>query len=231
MVFIEGGIFRMGEGGFAADLHDVFLSPFYINKYPVTQAEWQAVMGNNPSFFKGDNLPMEQVSWEDVQVFIKKLNEQTGEHYCLPSDAQWVFAAKGGQNFKYAGSDNPEEVGWSAENSGDNKLLEYWNLEKMTANNCRTHPVGQKKANGYGLYDMSGNVCEWCQDVYSSAFYAECRAQGLVKNPVYMGGGTKRVFRGGSWRLPVVYSAYLPRFEVPPMNKYNHLGFRLCKIA
>lgn len=119
----------------------------YMGKYEVTQGQWEVVMGSNPSYFKGSNLPVENVSWEDIQVFLTKLNQKTGKNYRLPTEAEWDYAAKGGcksQGFIYAGSDKLKEVAWHNENSGN-----------------KTHPVGQKKPNELGLYDMYGNVYEW----------------------------------------------------------------------
>jgi len=211
MVYIKGGQFTMGED--FIEKHEVILTPYYIGKYQVTQKEWQEVMGNNPSEFKGDNLPVEQVSWNDVQEFIQKLNKLTGQKYCLPSEAQWEYAARGGQNFEYAGSDNLDEVAWYDKNSGD-----------------KTHHVGQKKANGYGLYDMSGNVWEWCQDVCNSDYYKECKAKGVVTNPIYEGSGSDRVLRGSSWLGSASDCASALRGSGTPTHSYSLLGFRLAKI-
>jgi len=152
MVFVEGGTFMMGATSeqesdafdWEKPAHRVTLSDFYIGKYEVTQAQWKAVMGSNPSYFKGDNLPVERVSWGDCQEFIRKLNERTGLTFRLPTEAEWDYAARGGnrsRGYKYSGSDDPDEVAWYWDNSG-----------------IKTHPVGQKRANELGLYDMSGNV-------------------------------------------------------------------------
>ena len=187
MVYVEGGTFTMGatsEQGSDADsdekpAHQVTLSSFYIGKYEVTQAEWQAVMGTNPSRFKGDNLPVENVSWDDCQEFIRKLNELTGKQFRLPTEAEWEYAARGGKRSygaKYAGGGDIDNVAWYEGNS-----------------NKTTHPVGQKRPNELGLYDMSGNVWEWCQDYFE--FYSSTSQT----NPQGSATGTYRVLRGGSW--------------------------------
>ncbi len=187
MVRVEGGTFTMGatsEQGSDAfrdenPTHQVTLSTYYIGKYEVTQAEWQAVMGTNPSRFKGENLPVENVSWFDCQEFIRKLNELTGKQFRLPTEAEWEYAARGGNKSnrtKYAGGSDIDNVAW------------YWDNSNKT-----THPVGQKRANELGLYDMSGNVFEWCQDWfgdYSSASQT---------NPQGPATGRRSVLRGGSW--------------------------------
>lgn len=188
MVKVEGGTFTMGatpeQGSDAGEneypAHQVTLSSFSIGQTEVTQALWQAVMGNNPSSFSiDDELPVEQVSWEDCQVFITKLNQMTGKQFRLPTEAEWEYAARGGnksKGYKYSGSNDVNEVAW------------YWM-------NCGsiTHPVGTKKANELGLYDMSGNVREWCNDFMGN--YTE-EAQ---TNPIGPTTGVVRVVRGGTW--------------------------------
>ena len=188
MVKVAGGTFQMGgtsEQGSNADddeypVHSVTLSDYYIGQTEVTQELWEAVMGGNPSFFTGDNqCPVEWVSWEDCQEFIKKLNRLTGKNFRLPTEAEWEYAARGGnksKGYKYSGSNNPDAVAWYGNNSGD-----------------KTHAVATKQANELGLYDMSGNVREFCQDWYGK--YSS-RSQ---SNPKGANAGIGRVLRGGSW--------------------------------
>ncbi|MDY4535955.1 MAG: formylglycine-generating enzyme family protein [Sodaliphilus sp.] len=188
MVEVRGGTFRMGgtsEQGSDADsddeypVHSVTLSGYYIGKTEVTQALWKAVMGSNPSYWKGDNLPVEQVSWDDCQEFIRKLNALTGQNFRLPTEAEWEFACRGGNNsrgYKYSGSNYIDNVAWYGDNSGD-----------------KTHPVATKLPNELGIYDMSGNVWEWCSDWYDKY------SSGAQTNPKGPYDGSRRVRRGGSW--------------------------------
>ena len=188
MVYVEGGTFRMGateEQGRDAwnieePVHRVTLSSYLIGKHEVTQALWEEVMGCNPSKNKqGGDYPVENVSWFDCQEFIGKLNARTGMQFRLPTEAEWEYAARGGdrsKGYKYAGSGNLDEVGWYGGNSGKH-----------------THPVGEKKPNELGLYDMSGNVFEWCQDWYGD-YSSEAQT-----NPTGLQSGGDRVLRGGSY--------------------------------
>ena len=186
MVRVEGGTFTMGataeQGGDAyADempAHEVTLSSYCIGKTEVTQALWQAVMGVNPSGFKGANLPVEQVSWNDCQEFIAKLNALTGKAFRLPTEAEWEFAARGGnfsRGYKYSGSNTLSHVAWYADNSAD-----------------KPHPVATKAPNELGIYDMSGNVYEWCSDWYG--IYTD----EPQTNPHGPTTGAGRIIRGGS---------------------------------
>ena len=161
--------------------HKVTLSSFYICKHEVTQEEWEAVMGSNPSNFEGKHLPVERVSWEDCQTFISKLNSITGKHYRLPTEAEWEYAARGGNRsngYKYSGSNTLDDVAWYYDNSGK-----------------KTHEVMTKSPNELGLYDMSGNVKEWCSDWYDGEYYAISPSN----NPKGPSSGSNRVLRGGSW--------------------------------
>ena len=188
MLRVEGGTFQMGatseQGSDAADdeypVHSVTLSDYYIGQTQVTQELWEAVMGSNPSYFKGDNQrPVENVSWNDCQKFIEKLNRLTGKNFRLPTEAEWEYAARGGnksKGYKYSGSNDVNAVAWYGDNSGS-----------------KTHPVAQKQSNELGLYDMSGNVWECCQDCYGD--YTS-RSQ---SNPKGANTGSSRVLRGGSW--------------------------------
>ncbi|MBS4027610.1 MAG: SUMF1/EgtB/PvdO family nonheme iron enzyme, partial [Ignavibacteriales bacterium] len=183
MIFVEGGTFEMGSKDGESDekpVHNVELDDFYISKYEVTQNEWQEVMGNNPSLFLGDYLPVEKVSWNDIQEFLQILNAKIGGNYRLPTEAEWEYAARGGNkysDYKYSGSNNIDEVAWYDGNSGN-----------------KTHRVGIKKANGLGIYDMTGNVWEWCSDWYGENYYSESSSS----NPQGPSNGTYRVLRGGS---------------------------------
>jgi len=213
MVLVEGGTFKMGSNDDYDDeqpIHEVTLSDFYIGKYPVTQAQWQAVMGKNPSHFKGcDDCPVEKVSWEYVQEFIKKLNAKTGKNYRLPTEAEWAYAARGGKQskgYKYAGSDNLDEVGWYYDNSSN-----------------KTHPVGQKKPNELGIYDMSGNVWEWCADWYG-AYPSEPQT-----NPTGPAKGDRRVLRGGSWSGNDLNCRVAYRSRSNPNFRDLNFGFRLAQ--
>lgn len=183
MVFVEGGRFMMGSNSGDDDLkpaHEVELSSYYIGKYEVTQAQWKAVMGNNPSYFKDCNqCPVEQVSWNDVQEFIGKLNQKTGKKYRLPTEAEWEYSARGGaksRGYPYSGGNDFGSVAWYVYNSGG-----------------KTHSVGSKQANELGIYDMTGNVWEWCSDWYGS--YSGT----FQRDPQGASSGDLRVRRGGGW--------------------------------
>ena len=187
MVKVEAGSFDMGatpemENPDASEkpVHRVTLTNNYnIGKYEVTQALWQAVMGNNPSYFKGEDLPVEQVSWNDCQDFISKLNAMTGKKFRLPSEAEWEYAARGGKKsrgYQYSGSNTLGDVAWNDGNSGS-----------------KTHAVDTKQPNELGIYDMTGNVWEWCQDWYGSY------SSSPQTNPTGAVSGSGRVYHGGSW--------------------------------
>ncbi len=209
MVAIPGGTFLMGspesETGRRDNegpQHQVTISGFYLGKYQVTQAQWQAAMGNNPSHFKGDNLPVEQVSWEDAQKFCQKLSQRTGNPYRLPTEAEWEYACCAGMMGAYTGT--LDEMAWYKQNSDGT-----------------THPVGQKKANAFGLFDMHGNVWEWCQDWYG-AYTSISQA-----NPTGPQEGKCRVLRGGSWLNNLVYVRTVFRDDAYPSDRDLTLGFRV----
>ena len=220
MVKVEGGTFTMGataeQTGVFGDekpTHQVTLPSYYIGKTEVTQELWQAVMGSNPSNFTGTNLPVEKVSWDDCKTFIAKLNALTGKNFRLPTEAEWEFAARGGnksRGYKYCGSNTLSDVAWYVDNS-DNK----------------THPVAAKAPNELGIYDMSGNVLEWCNDWYSSSYYTS-ESQ---TNPTGPDSGSSRVRRGGSWNSSENTCRVSYRGNNTPSFRYNYLGLRLCLSA
>lgn len=224
MVRVEGGTFTMGvDGGYFTNeepAHRVTLSSFYIGKYEVTQEEWQAVMGYNPSYFKGSKLPVENVSWNQCLDFIRKLNSITGKLFRLPTEAEWEYAAKGGNrnfNCNYAGSDNIDRVAWY---SGNYKNVN--NSERYDISGPHTHNVGQKAPNDIGLYDMSGNVEEWCQDWYGSYDHDN------QTNPSGPSSGNNRVVRGGGWCDFARSCRVSKRNDVHPRVAYNYIGLRIA---
>jgi formylglycine-generating enzyme required for sulfatase activity len=188
--------------------HQVTVSDFYIGIYPVTQGEWQTVMGSNPSHFTdgGASLPVEQVSWDDVQIFISNLNQRSGKNYRLPTEAEWEYAARsGGKSEKYSGGNDINAVAWYGDNYGG-----------------MTYPVGQKQPNGLGLYDMCGNVLELVSDWYGSySSYSQT-------NPVGPLSGTRRVLRGGSFGSHAAYARVAVRSGANPGTRYYNIGFRLA---
>ena len=215
MVSVTGGTFTMGatsEQGSNADsdelpTHQVTLSDYMIGKTEVTQELWQAVMGSNPSYSSGNNLPVESVSWDDCQEFIKKLNSLTGLNFRLPTEAEWEYAARGGnksKGYKYSGSNDIGSVAW------------------YTSNASGTKPVATKAPNELGLYDMSGNVYEWCSDWYGSY------SSGSQTNPKGPSSGSGRVARGGSWRISASFCRVSNRDEGNPGSGGYFLGLRLA---
>ena len=218
MVYVEGGTFDMGattEQGSDADsdeypVHSVTLSGYYIGMYEVTQELWEAVMGSNPSWFKGAQNPVERVSWNDCQNFIKKLNSLTGRTFRLPTEAEWEYAARGGnqsRHYKYSGSGNIGNVAWYYDNSGSS-----------------THAVGTKSPNELGIYDMSGNVYEWCSDWYGGY------SAGAQTNPQGPSAGSGRVLRGGSWGSLAGNCRVLFRFYYDPGDSRDFHGLRLVLV-
>lgn len=218
MIHISSGSFIMGatpeQEEYAEEqerpAHKVTLSDYYIGQTEVTQTLWEAVMGDNPSYFKGKNLPVENVSWDECQIFIEKLNACTGRTFRLPTEAEWEFAARGGNKshgYMYSGSNNFDNVAWYYMNSKN-----------------KTHPIATKQANELGLYDMSGNVYEWCYDCYNLYNSYE------VNNPCDTDTGYGRVGRGGSWddgfdRCRVSYRLNFSRY-----NRYEEVGLRLVLV-
>lgn len=216
MKLIEHGTFLMGATPEQEDpcddekpVHQVTLTKdYYMGETQVTQALWRAVMGDNPSDFNGENNPVECVSWDDCQEFIKKLNELTGEKFRLPTEAEWEFAARGGNksnHTQYSGSDNLDEVAWHDDNSGN-----------------QTHPVAQKQANELGIYDMSGNVWEWCSDRWSD-YYPDAS----VTDPQGPSSGGYCVLRGGSWCYSACCRVSYRDWSYPGYW-HDYIGFRLA---
>ena len=226
MIPVEGGTFWMGAQStnpngqnydseaqsWESPVHQVTLSDYYMGETEVTQALWQAVMGSNPSYFSGSNLPVEQVSWNDCQQFVTKLNQLcasqlNGRQFRLPTEAEWEYAARGGKQsrgYKYSGSNTLGNVAWYGDNSGST-----------------THAVGTKQANELGLYDMSGNVYEWCSDWYGSY------GSGAQTDPTGPSSGSYRVYPSGGWYGIATCCRVSFRSYAPPDNAYNGLGFRL----
>ena len=218
MVFVKGGTFTMGCtkeqgsdcGSDEKPSHKVTVGDFYIGKYEVTQKEWEEVMGSNPSGFSncGDNCPVENVSWNDIQEFIRKLNVKTGKKYRLPTEAEWEYAARGGnqsKGYKYSSSNNLDAVAWYTSNSGN-----------------KTHSVGTKQPNELGIYDMSGNVWEWVSDWYGN--YSSTAASN-PKGPI---SGSHHVNRGGSWSYNAKGCRVANRDGDGPDRRSNSVGFRLA---
>ncbi len=216
MIGVQGGTFTMGatreQGGDTYSdekpAHRVNLSSFSIGQIEVTQELWEAVMGSNPSDRKGPKRPVEQVSWNDCQEFVTKLNALTGQNFRLPTEAEWEYAARGGsksQGYKYSGSNNVDDVAWYESNSGRT-----------------THDVATKQPNELGIFDMSGNVWEWCQDWYDN--YSSSPSS----NPTGPASGSYRVYRGGCWYLVAGCCRVASRGGSSAGFRDNYLGFRIA---
>ena len=220
MVLIPAGEFMMGSPDFDKDAVDSekpqhrvrITKPFYLGKYLVTQEQWQAVMGNNPSNFKGPKNPVEAVSWDDCQKFLEKLNKKvSGGKFRLPTEAQWEYACRAGSATRYCFGDAESRLGefaWYAQNS-----------------NFKTHPVGEKKPNAWGLYDMHGNVWEWCADWYGSGY-----GNSLVEDPTGPASGSGRALRGGSWRDDTADCRSAARGHYAPGRGFHLLGLRVSLV-
>lgn len=222
-VLIPAGSFTMGDPSFEAGKgagmpqHKVTISkPFYMGKYEVTQAQWQEVMGDNPAHFNGPNNPVENVSWEDAQEFIRLLNAKEGHNrYRLPTEAEWEYAARAGTSSTYSFGDNINEFaehGWFNGNAGG-----------------KTHPVGEKRPNPWGLYDMHGNVFEWVQDWNGENYYSDKS----VTDPKGPATGSHRVIRGGGWAMPAEGCRFDSRGSGVPGSEGRIIlvGFRLAQSA
>nr|MCU0392817.1 formylglycine-generating enzyme family protein [Thermoflexibacter sp.] len=219
MVAVEGGTFSMGCTSEQKDcsdnekpVHSVTVSSFYISKYEVTQTQWEAIMGNNPSYFKNcPTCPVESVSWNDIQEFITKLNQLSGKKYRLPTEAEWEYAARGGKKskgYQYAGGNSLNSIAWYNSNA-----------------DFKTHPVGTKTANELGLHDMSGNVWEWCEDFYDENFYTKVK-NGKANYP-NKNRANYIVLRGGSWGGYAGYCRVAYRSRDYPTNRNDDYGFRI----
>jgi formylglycine-generating enzyme required for sulfatase activity len=229
-VRIQGGTFTMGSPATEADRidnevqHQVTVGSFYMGKYEVTQREYQALMGTNPSWFKGDNLPVERVTWYDAVNYCNALSRKEGlkpaytvsgtnvtwyfsaNGYRLPTEAEWEYACRAGTTTPYSSGSSVDGAGWYGSNSGST-----------------THPVGTKQANAWGLYDMHGNVWEWCWDLYGAY------PNGSQTDPLGASSGPTRVIRGGSWGNNGQYLRSAWRGGNTPSNSYYYLGFRLLR--
>lgn len=215
--WVEGGSFYMGCPAGQPDCYDdekpahaVTLEGFYMGVYEVTQAQWRALMGDAPSAHADcDQCPVERVSWEQVQAYIARLNALSGQRYRLPTEAEWEYAARGGgqsRGLPYAGSDAPATVAWYADNAGG-----------------QSQPVGRLQPNELGLYDMSGNVWEWCQDWFGPY---ENLPQQAPQGP---SGGSQRVMRGGGWYFHAAYCRTSSRGSFSPIHRNFLVGFRLLR--
>ena len=214
-VTIPSGSFMMGSNDGRGDekpMHNVYIKSFRMMTTEVTQAQWTAVMGNNPSNWKGDDLPVEQVSWNDCQEFIRKLNQlDPGKGYRLSTEAEWEYACRAGTTTKYYTGNSDSDLGragWYSSNSGS-----------------KTHPVGQKEPNAWGLYDMHGNVWEWCADWYHGNYNGAPQDGSARLSP----SGNSRVLRGGSWRSGPSFCRSASRNWFDPDIRDYYLGFRLAR--
>lgn len=207
MIEVPAGSFLLG-----GEKEIVFEKPFYMAEFPVTQEFYEAVMGTNPSRFKGKRRPVEMVSWHDAKAFLEKLSIETKQNYRLPSEAEWEYAARGGNNdndFEYSGGSILDTLGWYCDNS----------------ENQKTRPVGLKMPNELGLFDMSGNVWEWCEDWYDDYSKKPKNGSAFVEN------GSRRVYRGGSWGNRSGHCRTTYRLNLAPEYSGNFIGFRLCSIS
>ena len=221
MVLVKGGCYQMGDvfGDGESDeqpVHKVCVQDFYLGDHEVTQGEWKQLMGSNPSGFKecGDNCPVEQVSWDDAQQYIKKLNIASGKNYRLPTEAEWEYAAR----------ERGKKLRWAGTNS-QAKLIHYAWFEQNSQ--AKTHPVKTKKPNALGLYDMTGNIIEWLSDYWIREYY-QVKSQ---DNPQGPGQGVGRAARGGSWRSDPSFSRVLNRYSDAQDFRSDNHGFRLAHGA
>lgn len=221
MVLVKGGCYKMGDvfghgGGDEQPVHEVCVRDFYLSKYPITQMEWAGTMGTNPSAHSncGITCPVENVSWNDIQEFLRKLNTRTGKKYRLPTEAEWEYAARSsGRNEEWAGTSDQEDLGSYA-----------WFYDNA---NYESHPVGEKKPNGLGLYDMSGNVWQWTSDWYGEEYYKKSG----VDDPQGEPDGQTRVLRGGYWGDLARFIRVTRRIGLNPATRGAGFGFRIALPA
>ena len=215
MIRVDGGTFHMGaydDDKDAMPIHTVTLDGYFISECEITQSQWIALMGYNISNFTGVNHPVDNVSWDEALAFCRELSRITGKHYTLPTEAQWEYAASGGkksQGYVYSGSYSPGQVAWFKENNG-----------------VSSYPVKQAMPNELGLFDMSGNVLEWCMDWYDKDYYHYSPEQ----NPTGPAVGTQRVLRGGSWRGTATNCRVSHRRHSVPSHRSSSIGFRVVCI-
>jgi len=211
LALLSAGTFQMEDG---PSVHEVILTqPFYMGTHEVTQKQYQRVMGNNYSSFRDPQNPVENVTWSDARDFCRKLSAlpeemSAGRVYRLPSEAEWEYACRAGTTTKFSFGDNESQLnayGWFKSNSGET-----------------THPVGRKKPNPWGLYDMHGNVHEWCQDWYAVF------PRGFGIDPMGPLSGPTRLIKGGSWSFDASYSRSTTRFNRQPNSRFGYTGFRVC---
>jgi formylglycine-generating enzyme required for sulfatase activity len=212
MVKLTGGTFLMGSNAGDVDerpVHEVSIRPFRIGRFEVTQRQWQGVMGTNPSYFaECADCPVDSVSWEDIQLFLAKLNQQPGKPFRLPSEAEWEYACRAGEDTAYCGDSDETQNAWFAANSGG-----------------RSQPVGKLAPNGFGLYDMSGNAYEWVADCWHSG-YGDAPADGAAWSA---GDCQRRVLRGGAWYYAPAYGGATYRNANTPYSRFVIYGFRLAQ--
>jgi formylglycine-generating enzyme required for sulfatase activity len=230
-VFVKGGCYQMGCGEWTDDcysnekpVHEVCIDDFYMGKYEVTQGQWTKVMGNNPSYFKkGDNYPVESVSWNDVQEFIKELNKKSSHTFRLPTEAEWEYACRsGGKEEKFAGFSNESDL-FRYANFCDANCEYDWKTKNQNDGYKNTSPAGNYKPNGLGLYDMTGNVWEWVQDIYNEEAYKSHS----LNNPIYEASGGDRGLRGGSCHYTPRLTRCAKRLGYWPDARDYRFGFRL----
>jgi len=218
LVLVPAGFFSMGDDkGYHVEkpVHKVTITkPFYLGKYEVTQEQWESIMGNNPSLIKGPKKPVENISWDNCQQFLVELNEKTGERegkFVLPTEAQWEYACRAGSTGKFCFGD--DEI----------QLAEYARYDKNSGG--KTYPVGDRKPNAWGLYDMHGNVWEWCEDWYGK-YGAEA-----VTDPSGPATGSRRVLRGGGWGLDARFCRSASRATDEPRGRGIYLGMRVARVV